>query len=180
MSMIRKGKIFLTTAEMKQLIVGTKFHRRLPSTRYIPEEDSDSNSDDSDYNPNYEDEDSESEDTDIDINVVEESTLTNVSVVSTGQSCIKRILAGLKKLNNKYNWKQHNVNSFLENYLKSKICIGKLFLYEMDVINEEVMSCFGKQLFQKKDVKSVRIEKISQQLKQIPQLFFNILVLRKR
>ena len=147
---------------MKQLIVGTKFHRRMPSTRYIPEEDSDSNSDDSDYNPNYEDEDSESEVTDIDINVVEESTLTNVSVVSTGQSCIKRILAGLKKLNNQHNWKQHNVNSFLENYLKSKICIGKLCLYEMDVINEEVMSCFGKQLFQKKDVKSVRIEKISQ------------------
>ena len=76
------------------------------------------------------------------MNVVEESTLTNVSVVSTGQSCIKRILAGLKKLKNKHNWKQHNVNSFLENYLKSKNSIGKLFLYEMDVINEEVMSCF--------------------------------------
>ena len=105
------------------------------------------------------------------MNVVEESTLTNVSVVSTGQSCIKRILAGLKKLKNKHNWKQHNVNSFLENYLKSKNSIGKLFLYEMDVINEEVMSCFGKQLFQKKDVKSVWIKKIALQLKKIPQLF---------
>ena len=30
---------FLTAAEMKQLIVGTKFHRRLPSTRYIPDGD---------------------------------------------------------------------------------------------------------------------------------------------
>ena len=153
---------------MKQLIIGTKFHRRLPSTRYSNEADSDSDSDDSDYNPNDGDDDSESEDTDIDMNVLEESTLTSVSVMSTGQSCIKRILAELKKLNNKHNWKQHNVNSFLENYLKSKNSIGKLFLYEMDVINDEVMSCFGKQLFQKKDVKSVRIEKISLQLKKIP------------
>ena len=161
----------LTAADMKQLIVGTKFHRRLPSTRYIPDTDSESDSDDSDYNPNYGDEDSESEDTDIDMNSVEESTLTNVSVVSSGQSCIKKILAGLKKLRNKHNWKQHNVNSFLENYLKSKNSIGKLFLYEMDVINEEVMSCFGKQLFQKKDVKSVWIEKIAMQLRKIPQIF---------
>jgi len=151
----------LTAAEMKQLIVGTKFHRRIPSTRYIPDADSESDSEDSDYNPNYGDDDSESEDTDIDMNLVEESTLTNVSVVSSGQSCMKKILAGLKKLQNKHNWKQHNVNSFLENYLKSKNSIGKLFLYEMDVINEEVMSSFGKQLFQKKDVKSVQIEKIA-------------------
>ena len=161
----------LTAAEMKQLIVGTKFHRRIPSTRYIPDADSESDSDDSDYNPNYGDNDSESEDTDIDMNLVEESTLTNVSVVSSGQSCMKKILAGLKKLQNKHNWKQHNVNSFLDNYLKSKKSIGKLFLYEMDVINEEVMSSFGKQLFQKKDVKSVRIEKIAMQLRKIPQLF---------
>ena len=109
-----------TAAEMKQLIVGTKFHRRIPSTRYIPDVDSESDSDDSDYNPNYGDNDSESEDTDIDMNLVEESTLTNVSVVSSGQSCMKKILAGLKKLQNKHNWKQHNVNSFLDNYLKSK------------------------------------------------------------
>ena len=170
---------FLTAAEMKQLIVGTKFHRRLPSTRYITDPNSESESDDSDYNPNYADEDSESEDTDIDINIVEESTLTNVSVVSTGQSCIKKILAGLKKLKNKHNWKQHNVNSFLENYLKSKNGIGKLFLYEMDVINEEVMSCFGKQLFQKKDVKSVRIDKIALQLKKFHNCL-NILVVKKK
>ena len=162
---------FLTAAEMKQLIVGTKFHTRLPSRRYIADPNSESESDDSDYNPNYADEDSESEDTDIDINVVEESTLTNVSVVSTGQSCIKKILTGLKKLKNKHNWKQHNVNSFLENYLKSKNGKGKLFLYEMDVINEEVMSCFGKQLFQKKYMKSVRTDKIALQFKKIPQLF---------
>ena len=161
----------LTVAEMKQLIVGTKFHRRIPSTRYIPDADSESDSEDSDYNPNYGDDDSESEDTDIDMNLVEESTLTNVSVVSSGQSCMKKILAGLKKLQNKHNWKQHNVNSFLDNYLKSKKSIGKLFLYEMDVINEEVMSSFGKQLFQKKDVKSVWIEKIAMQLRKIPQLF---------
>ena len=150
----------LTAAEMKQLIVGTKFHRRIPSTRYIPDADSESDSEDSDYNPNYGDDDSESEDTDIDMNLVEESTLTNVSVVSSGQSCMKKILAGLKKLQNKHNWKQHNVNSFLENYLKSKKSIGKLFLYEMDVINEEVMSSFGKQLFQKKDVKHYGLRKL--------------------
>ena len=73
---------------MKRLIVGTKFHRRLPSTRYIPDADSESDSDDCDYNPNYAEEDSESEDTDTEMNVVEESTLRNVSVVSTRQSCI--------------------------------------------------------------------------------------------
>ena len=60
-------------------------------TRYIPDADSESDSDDPDYNPNYAEKDSESEDTDTEMNVVEESTLTNVSVVSTRQSCIKRI-----------------------------------------------------------------------------------------
>ena len=71
------------------------------------------------------------------------------------------------------------MNSFLENYLKSKNSIGKLFLYEMDVINEEVMSCFGKELFNKKDVKGVRIKKIAKQLKKIPHCL-NIQVLRKK
>ena len=33
------------------------------------------------------------------------------------------------------------------------------------------MSCFGKEIFQKKDVKSVRIDKMACQLKKIPQLF---------
>ena len=82
-------------------------------------------------------------------------------------------------MQNKHNWKQHNVNSFLDNYLKSKKSIGKLFLYEMDVINEEVMSSFGKQLFQKKDVKSVRIEKIAMQLRKFHN-FLNIPVLKKK
>ena len=41
----------------------------------------------------------------------------------------------------------------------------------MDVINEEVISCFGKELFNEKAVKGVRIKKIAKQLNKIPQLF---------
>ena len=162
----------LTENEMKQLMVGTKLHRRLYARQSSYDNEDETDSDDSDYSPENEDiEDSESENSDQEVNIVDESTLTNVSVASSGQSCIKRILNGLKKLDNKHNWKEHNVNSFLENFMKNKSCIGKLFLYEMDVINSEIVSTFGKELFQKKDSKSIRIEKICKQLKKLPQLF---------
>ena len=162
----------LTEHEMKQLMVGTKLHRRLYRRQSTYDNEDDSESEDSDYSPGNEElDDSESENSDEEMNIADESTLTNVSVASSGQSCIKRILNGLKKLDNKHNWKEHNVNSFLENFLKNRSCIGKLFLYEMDVINSEIVSTFGKELFQKKDSKSNRIEKICKQLKKLPQLF---------
>ena len=136
----------LTENEMKQLMVGTKLHRRLYARQSNCDNEDETDSDDSDYSPENQDiEDSESENSDQEVNIVDESTLTNVSVASSGQSCIKRILNGLKKLDNKHNWKEHNVNSFLENFLKNKSCIGKLFLYEMDVINSEIVSTFGKE-----------------------------------
>ena len=162
----------LTEHEMKELIVGTKLHRRLHIGKTTDDNENDSDSDDSDYYPeNEEMVESESENSDQETNIVDESTLTNVSVVSSGQSCIKRILIALKKLDNKHNWKEHNVNSFLETFLKNKSCIEKLFLYEMDVINSEIFASFGKELFQKKDSKSIRIDKICKQLKKLPQLF---------
>ncbi|MCG8626595.1 MAG: hypothetical protein MJE68_31920, partial [Proteobacteria bacterium] len=43
-------------------------------------------------------------------------------------------------------------------------------MYEMDIVNEEVMSCFGKELFKKSDNKQSRINKIYQQLCKMPQL----------
>ena len=41
----------------------------------------------------------------------------------------------------------------------------------MDIINSQVKSTFSKELFKKGDTKSVQIDKISRQLKKIPQLF---------
>ena len=162
----------LNEDEMKELMVGTKLHRKLNNRQSTYDNENDSDSDDSDYSPENEElEETESENSDQEMNTVDETTLTNVSVASSGQSCIKRILNGLKKLDNKHNWKEHNVNSFLDTFLKNRSCIAKLFLYEMDVINSEIISTFGKELFQKKDSKSIRIDKICKQLKKLPQLF---------
>ena len=171
---ISKIPSVLSTAEMQNLISGTKYHRRY-SNRYqhrlIDDSDTD-DSDDSEYIPSQSEfSDSDSENTDIDNSMVTESTLTNVSVSSTGQSCIKRILNQLKRLDNKHNWRNENVNSLLQQYMKDKKSLTKLFMYEMDIINNEVKSTYGKELFKKADSKSVRIEKISKQLKKLPQLF---------
>ena len=169
---VSKKQETLTTTEMQNLITGSKYKRRnsrRPNVSYI--EDSDSESDDPDYFPDISDSESGSENSDAELSAVEESQLMNITVASTGQSCIKRILLELKKLDNKHNWKSHSIDSFLKTYLSNKASIGKLFLYEMDIINSQVKSTFSKELFKKGDTKSVRIDKISRQLKKIPQLF---------
>ena len=54
--------------------------------------------------------------------------------------------------------------------MSSKASLNKLFLYEMDLINDQVYESFGKYLFNKKDKKDMRVKKIYTQLKQMPQL----------
>ena len=168
----RKTNQVLTSAEMQNLITGSKYKRRSIHDHYDTHfEDTDLESDDPDYIPDISDSDSGSENSDTELACVEESQLTNVTVASTGQSCIKRILFELKKIDNKHNWINHNVDSLLKDFLSSRKAVSKLFLYKMDIINREVHSTFSKELFKKGDPKSVQIEKISNQLKKIPQLF---------
>ena len=54
--------------------------------------------------------------------------------------------------------------------MSSKASLNKLFLYEMDLIKDQVYESFGKYLFNKKDKKDMRVKKIYTQLKQMPQL----------
>ena len=150
----------LTSTEIQTLITGSKYKRiamQQCNATYI--EESESESDDPDYMPEIDDSDT-SKNSDTDLNIVEESQLTNVTVTSTDQSCIKKILAELQKKDNKHNWRCHNVDSLLKNYLSSRRAVAKLFLYEMDIINLEVRASFGKKLFKKGDAKSVHIDKI--------------------
>ena len=100
----RKTNQVLTSAEMQNLITGSKYKRRSIHDHYDTHfEDTDSESDDLDYIPDISDSDSGSENSDTELACVEESQLTNVTVASTGQSCIKRILFELKKIDNKHN-----------------------------------------------------------------------------
>ena len=93
-----------------------------------------------------------------------------MSTRSTGTSCIKTILRKLQQIENKHSWKSETVDTLLKKYFGSKAALSKLFMYEMDVINAEVIDSFGKELFKKTDSKTIRINKIFQQLKSIPQL----------
>ena len=166
-----KKNQLLTNDEMQKLITGSKYRRRSTYRTYELTDDEDSDGEDPDYIPSDSDSDEGSENSDLDISEVEESTLTNVTVASTGQSCIKRILRSLQQYDNKHNWRSESVDSFLKKYLSNKLCVSKLFLYEMDTINAEVVQSFGKELFKKSDPKAVQTDKICKQLKKIPQLF---------
>ena len=121
---------------------------------------------DSDYKPTE-----ESEIFDIEYEADnDESVEPNVSTLSTtsvGQSCVSAILTQLRVLQNKHNWKNESVDSFIQNYLTTKKKIIKLFKYEMDIINEEVMTTFNKVLFKRQDSKQIRVNKIYMQLRQM-------------
>ena len=137
-----KKNQLLTNDEMQKLITGSKYRRRSSYRTYQLTDDEDSDGEDPDYIPSDSDSDEGSENSDLDISEVEESTLTNVTVASTGQSCIKRILRSLQQYDNKHNWRSESVDSFLKKYLRNKLCVSKLFLYEMDTINAEVVQNF--------------------------------------
>ena len=80
------------------------------------------------------------------------------------------ILEKLKQRNNKHNWRNESLDSFVQKYLSSKKGINKLFNYELDVINEEIEKEFGKKIFQKNDKKLVYVNKSFVQLRKMPQL----------
>ena len=94
----------------------------------------DTESDDSDYRPEEESVISESE-SDVEVNEFTLHNISNISKTSTGESCMKRILEKLKQRNNKHNWRNESLDSFVLKYLSSKKGINKLFNYELDVIN---------------------------------------------
>ena len=167
-----EGPNVLTPREIGQIIEGTKVHRRITRHQILEDnnsESSDNDSDDPDYNPDVESVISDNE-SDIDLDESSMENVTNLSTASTGGGCIKKILSELKKLNNKHNWNNENIDTFIRKYMSSKRAIEKLFKYEMDVINNEVKATFGKTLFNKGDSKQVRTNKIYHQLKQMPQL----------
>ena len=60
--------------------------------------------------------------------------MSTLSTTSVGQSCVSAILTQLRVLQNKHNWKNESVDSFIRNYLSTKKKIAKLFKYEMDIM----------------------------------------------
>ena len=170
----------LSQKELCELIKGSKLHRRITQRHVTVEYDShnsddeDEDEEDPDFNPIEE----ESEFTEYDDDNTSEYegegegqlNLSTVSIGSTGSSCIKNILTELKKLNNKHNWKNETIDGLIVKYFKSKNAMSKLFMYEMDIINGKVNEHFGIYLFQKKDSKTVRVNKMYAQLKRMPQL----------
>ena len=108
--------------------------------------------------------------TNLNYSVHNDLNVSNLSSASTGSSCIKNILRRLQQLDNKHNWLHESVDTLLNKYFGGKTAISKLFMYEMDIVNEEVLLCFGKTLFKKSDSKQIRITKMYNQLRKMPQL----------
>ena len=167
----------LSKKDICDLIRGTKLHRRITQHHAIDDcesEISDEEEDDPDFiphenQPEFTESDSE-ESIDNDVETESQLNLSNVSIGSTGSSCIKKILIEMKKINNKHNWILETIDTFIVKYFRSRSALGKLFMYEMDIINSAVHDFFGIHLFQKKDNKTLRVNKMYAQLKQMPQL----------
>ena len=111
--------------------------------------------------------DSQSESENIEENI---HNLSTVSTGSVGDSCMKKIMLELRKFNNKHKWQNESVDTLIQKYLSSCKNIEKLFMYELDAICKVVREHFGKLLFKPGDKKATRVNKIHQQLKQMPQL----------
>ena len=171
----RKLSEGLTSEEIEKLIKGSRLHRLIISHTSDGNESEISDigyereSSDPDYEPSEESEISDIEsETDNENNV--EPNVSTLSTTSVGQSCVSAILSKLTILQNKHNWKYETVDSFIRNYLITKKKIGKLFKYEMDIINEEVIRTFNKVLFKRTDSKKIRVNKIFMQLQQMPEM----------
>ena len=151
------------------MMEGTKVHRQIASSRIVENisEITDSKSDDSDYMPEDESVISDS-DSHVEVNEFSVQNISTISTMSTGESCIKRILQKLKEKNNKHNWINETLDSFVQKYLTSKKGINKLFNYELDVINDEIEREFGKHIFQKNNKKLVPVNKLFVQVRKMP------------
>ena len=165
----------LTSAEIEKLIKGSRLHRCIIShdgsgkESEISDMEYEAESSDLDYEPSEESEISDIDyESDNDKSV--EPNVSTLSTTSVGQSCVSAILTKLTNLQNKHNWKHESVDSFICNYLTAKKKIGILFKYEMDIINEEVMTTFNKVLFKCTDSKQIRVNKIYMQLRQMPEM----------
>ena len=142
----------LSHNELCDLIKGTKLHCRIASQNVTEQISINSDSDDSsdpDYMPTEEMSEFSDNESDVDVEISEltRHNISNVSTSSSGHSCIRNILDELKKITNKHNWLSETIDTILDKYFKSKPGLGKLFMYEMDVINCEVHKYFGKYLF---------------------------------
>ena len=155
----------LTQGEIEKIIKGSKLYWCIilqdggVKDSEICEIAYESDSSDPDYEPTEESEisDIKYEEDDDDESV--EPNVSTLSTTSVGQSCVSAILTQLRVLQNKHNWRNESVDSFTRNYLSTKKKIAKLFKYEMDIINEEVMRTFNKVLFKCQDSKKIRVKK---------------------
>ena len=164
----------LNTEELKEMIQGTRLHHRITAQIENCDESEIFDIDDMglDSDPDYALSE-ESEISEIYSNSSHLSVEPNISILSTtsvGQSCVRCVLQKLQDIENKHNWRNENVDSFIRNYLSSKKNLNKLFKYEMDILNAEVVSIFDKCLFKKNDGKKTRVNKIYMQLKQMPEM----------
>ena len=161
----------LNANELKEMIQGTKIHRRVMADGRPDDisEISDLEESDPDYYPDEESVISDIEyEADIDEGV--EPNISTLSTTSVGHSCMSSILRKLQEIDNKHKWNNESVDTIMKYYFSTKNCINKLFMYGMDVINIEVNDFFGKILFRKNDSKQVHVNKIFLQLQQLPQM----------
>ena len=161
----------LTRSELCELVRGTRYHRQMLNRQasYVEEELLSSDSDDPDYLPDILHSSDEEHSQSLANTHSALASASNISVTSTGDSCLRSILSKLQAINNKHKWNEENVNTFLTKYFSSKANITKLFLYEMDIINAEIHTYFGKNVFNKKDKKKIRVNKFYEELRKLPQ-----------
>ena len=163
----------LSEKDLCNIIRGTKLHPRLTHQQKLDVYESENSDSDSDLDYMPQEEEAEFSDSCEDVSSDEDTSIHNTSTLSTtstGTSCIKEILLELKNITNKHKWSDENIYSLLQRYMSSRQALSKLFMYEMDIINNLIQQQFGVHLFNKKDNKDMWIRKIYSQLKNMPQL----------
>ena len=59
----------------------------------------------------------------------------------------------LQKIENKHKWSDESVDTLLHKYMSCRKALSKLFMYEMEIINNLIQMQFSVNLFNKKDNK---------------------------
>ena len=142
----------LSEKNLCNIIRGTKLHRRLTHRQTLDVYESENSDSDSDLDYMPQEDEAEFSDSCEDVSSDEDTSINNTSTLSatsTGTSCIKEMLLELKKITNKHKWSDKNIDSLLQKYLSNHQALSKLFMYEMDIINNLIQQQFGVHLFNK-------------------------------
>ena len=159
----------LTSKDIDKLLEGSKYGRKRrakASQAELLSYDSDSDEykseDDPDFDINdmqmsFDSEESDEDTTEDDL--LNESTFA-VPTTEVGGDFLRCCLAELQKFNNNHKWTSKDTSDLYDDFLATMPKIWKLYRYELDAMMEVIHEFTGIKIFNKSDVKAIKVKQL--------------------